>query len=90
MRPSPGLILAVLLVLVVAQVTRLVAPKRGNYLASLGLAAAGLVGGELIAATGHLAGPSIGPVHPLLDVALMAVLEAAGSFVLGPPHAGRR
>jgi hypothetical protein len=90
MRPSPGLVLAILLVLVVAQATRLLAPERAAYLACLGLAVAGLLAGEVVAATGHLGGPSIGPIHPLLDVALMAVLEAAGAFVVAPPATGHR
>ena len=90
MRPSPGLVLAVLLVLAAAQVTRLVAPERAPWLACLGLAAAGLIAGELIAATGHLGGPSVGSTHPLLDGALIAGLEAAGAFVLPPAGAGRR
>jgi hypothetical protein len=86
MRPSPGLVLAVILVLVVAQVTRLVAPERGHYLWSLGLATAGLLGGELIAATGHVDGVSVGPVHPLLDVVVMGVLEAVGAMLLSRPE----
>jgi hypothetical protein len=85
MRPSPGLVLAVILVLVVAQVTRLVAPHRGHYLWSLVLSAAGLLGAELLAATGPVGGPSVGAVHPLLDVAVMAVLEAAGALLLAVP-----
>lgn len=89
MRPSPGLVLAVLLVLVVAQATRLLAPDRAPYLVCLGLAAAGLVGGELVASTGRLGGPSIGVTHPLLDLALMGALQAVGAFVFAPPHGGR-
>ena len=90
MRPSPGLVLAALLVLVAAQVTRLVAPDRAPWLACVALAAAGLVGAEVIAATGHLGGPAIGSTHPLLDGAIMAALEAAGAFVVAPSGAGRR
>ena len=89
MRPSPGLVLAVLLVLVVAQVTRLLAPERAPYLVCLGLAIAGLLGGELIASTGHLGGPGIGVTHPLLDLGLMAALQVVGAFVFAPPSGGR-
>ena len=90
MRPSPGLVLAVLLVLVAAQVTRLVAPERAPWLACLGLAVAGLVAGELVAATGHLGGPSVGSTHPVVAGAFMAAFEAAGAFVLPPAGPGRR
>jgi hypothetical protein len=85
MRPSPGLVLAVLMVLVVTQVTRLIAPERGHYVWALVLAAAGLVLGELIAATGRLGAAGVGSVHPLVDLAVMAGLEAAGALLLAPP-----
>jgi len=83
MRPSPGLILAVLLVLVTAQVVRLVLPGRGPYLWTLLLSAAGLVAGEVIAASGHLNAPSLGVLHPLADVVVIAVLQAAGAVIAG-------
>ena len=83
MRPSPGLILAVLLVLVTAQVVRLVVPGRGPYLWTFLLSAAGLVAGEVIAASGHLNVPTLGVLHPLADVVLIAVLQAAGAVIAG-------
>ena len=90
MRPSPGLVLAVLLILVVAQATRLLAPQRAPYLVCLGLAVAGLIAGELVASTGHLGGPGMGVTHPLLDLALMVAFEAGGAFVFAPPREGSR
>jgi hypothetical protein len=83
MRPSPGLILAVLLVLVTTQVVRLVLPGRGPYLWTFLLSAAGLVAGEVIAASGHLNQPALGVLHPLADVVLLAVLQAAGAVIAG-------
>jgi hypothetical protein len=83
MRPSPGLILAVLLVLVTTQVVRLVLPGRGPYLWTLLLSVAGLVVGEVIAASGHLNAPALGVLHPLADVAVIALLQAAGAVIAG-------
>jgi hypothetical protein len=83
MRPSPGLILAVLVVLVTAQVVRLVVPGRGPYLWTFLLSAAGLVGGEVIAASGHLNVPAMGVLHPVADVVAIAVLQAVGVVIAG-------
>jgi hypothetical protein len=83
MRPSPGLILALLLVVVATQVVRLVLPGRGPYAWTLLLSAAGLVAGEVIAASGHLNAPSLGVLHPLADVVVIAVLQGAGAVIAG-------
>ena len=83
MRPSPGLILAVLLVFVCTQVVRLVLPGRGPYLWTLLLSAAGLVAGEVLAAGGHLNQPSLGVLHPVADILVIAVLQAAGAVIAG-------
>jgi hypothetical protein len=88
MRPSPGLVLALLLVLVATQLVRLVLPRRGPYVWTLILSAAGLVAGEVIAASGHLNAPSLGVLHPFADVVLIAVLQAAGAIVAGRGNAG--
>jgi hypothetical protein len=88
-RPSPGLILALLLVLVTTQVMRLLLPHRGPYAWTLLLSAAGLVAGEIVAASGHLSSPTLGVVHPLADVLLIAVLQAAGAIVTGRTSATR-
>lgn len=87
MRPSPGLVFAVLLVLVLTQVVRVVLPGRGPYLWTLLLSMAGLVAGEVIAASGHLNAPSIGVLHPLADVLVIAALQGAGALVAGRSHA---
>jgi hypothetical protein len=87
MRPSPGLVFAILLVLVLTQVVRVVLPGRGPYLWTLLLSMAGLVAGEVIAASGHLNAPSVGVLHPLADVLLIAVLQGAGALVAGRSQA---
>jgi len=81
MRLSPGLILAVLIVLVTAQLVRLVLPGRGPYLWTFLLSAAGLIAGEVIAASGHLNAPALGVLHPLADLVVIAVLQAAGAVI---------
>lgn len=80
---SPGIVLAVVVVLIGAQVTRLVVPGRGSYPLAVACAAAGLLGGELIALSGH-GGPVLGAIHPLPDVVAIAALEAAGVILLSP------
>jgi hypothetical protein len=86
---SPGTVLAVLMVVIGAQVTRLAIPARGNYLLALGAAAAGLLAAELVALSGH-GGPSVGAIHPLADVAGIAVAEAAALVLAAPRRLRRR
>ncbi len=81
---SPGIVLAVVLTLIGAQATRVVAPDRGPYLWALSLAAVGLIVGELVALSGHLQGPAVGVLHPVIDVIVMAVVETAGVLVVAP------
>lgn len=84
MRPSPGLVLAVFLVAVATQLTRVAIPERGPYVWTLLLSVAGLVGGELLAASGPLANPAVGVIHPLADLAVIAVLQAGGAVLVAP------
>ena len=84
MRPSPGLVLAALLVLLATQITRVVSPRRAPYAWTLLLSVAGLVIGELIAASGHLDGLAIGVVHPVADVLCIAAVQVLGLFLVGP------
>ncbi len=81
---SPGVVLAIALILIAAQVTRVAKPGRGPYLLTLGLAALGLVAGELLALTGHLQGPSLGVLHPFPDIAAIVMAELVGTWVLAP------
>ena len=84
MRPSPGLVLAALLVLLATQVTRLAAPGRGPYAWTLLLSVAGLVIGELLAASGHLDRPGVGVVHPVAELLMISALQGLGLLLVGP------
>jgi len=84
MRPGPGLVLAALLVLLATQVVRVVAPGRGPYAWTLLLSVAGLVTGELVAASGHLDGAAVGVVHPVADVLVIAAVQVVGQLLVGP------
>ena len=79
--------MAVLLVLMAAQVTRLLVPGRGPYLWALLLAAAGVVAGEILAGSGHFASPAVGVIHPVPDATATALLEAGGALLLSPRRA---
>ena len=83
MRPSPGLVLALLVVIVATQVVRVVAPGRGPYLWTLLLSATGLAAGEVLAASGHLSAPSLGVLHPLADAVAIAFVQAGGAVLTG-------
>ena len=85
---SPGIVLAILFVAIGAQLTRLLAPRRGNYLLALVCAAVGLLAAELVALQGH-GGPTLGAVHPLADIIGIGLVEAAG-LVLATPRRLRR
>jgi len=78
---SPGLGLAVLFVLIGAQVTRVAAPRRGAYLVLLLLSAAGVASGEAWAAETRLGGPALGALHPLPDVIAIAGFEVIGAVL---------
>lgn len=77
---SPGLVVGALIVLIGAQCASLVAPRR-RYVVGLMLAAAGFVGGELVALATHLSGPALGGLHPLADAVGVIVAEGAGAVV---------
>jgi hypothetical protein len=86
---SPGIVLAVLIALIGAQLTRLIVPGRGNYLVAVVCAGVGLLGAELVALGGH-GGPALGSVHPVADVVGIAVAEAGGLVLAAPHRLGRR
>jgi hypothetical protein len=86
---SPGIVLAVLIVAIGAQLTRLLVPGRGNYLVATVCAAVGLLGAELVALSGH-GGPSLGTVHPAADAVGIVVAEAIGLMLVAPRRLGGR
>jgi hypothetical protein len=86
---SPGIVLAVLIVAIGAQLTRLLVPRRGNYLVALVCSAVGLLGAELVALSGH-GGPSLGTVHPAADAVGIVLAEAGGLALAAPRRLGGR
>jgi hypothetical protein len=89
MPQSPGLLLAVVIALVATQATRIALPDRaGPYLLTLGLSTAGVAGGELIAGFGRFTGPSVGVVHPVLDLVVVAAFQAVGVLLHGQVRGG--
>jgi hypothetical protein len=86
---SPGIVLAVLIVAIGAQLTRLLVPRRGNYLVAMVCAVVGLLGAELVALSGH-GGPSLGTIHPAADVVGIVLAEAVGLALAAPRRLGGR
>jgi uncharacterized membrane protein YwaF len=80
---SPALGLAILFILIGAQVARLVAPRRLAYAWVLLLAAIGLLAAELLATAAHFGGPSLGVLHPVADVIGIVMCEFAGALLSG-------
>lgn len=85
MRASPGLVLAVLLALCATQVTRLLFPDRGPFVWTLALSCVGVLLGELVAGSGFLAGAALGVVHPVLDLTVVAAVQAVGMLLVRAP-----
>ena len=80
---SPELLLAILFVLIGATVSGIVRPRRGSFLLTLVLAAAGVLAGELVAIATHIGGPELGVLHPVADAVGVVLFEVAGA-VLAP------
>lgn len=81
---SPGVVLAIVVVLIAAQIGYVVMPHRGAYRHRLILAVAGFLGAEVFAAVIHGGGPTLGVIHPVVDVVVMASLQAAAIFLVAP------
>lgn len=84
---SPGLVFGALLVLIGAQVVRLVSPSRARYVWLVLLAAAGFVAGEMFAIATRVGGPLLAGLHPVADAAAIALAEI-GAALLAPPRRG--
>jgi len=78
---NPSVVVAALLVLIGAQTTRLLAPRRLGYLWVLLLAAAGLSCGEFVATALHTGGPQLGALHPLADALGVIGFELGGTLL---------
>jgi hypothetical protein len=88
-RLSPTLLLGAVLALVGAQVTRVAVPRRLGYPTVLGLAVAGVLLAELASQWAHAGGPALGALHPLADLAGIALLEGARALLHGPADRGQ-
>jgi hypothetical protein len=88
MWPSPGLVLALVLVAIATQVAWVLVPRGGPYAWRLLLSVAGLMAGEMFASGGHLAIPSVGVLHPLADLLGIAALQGVGWLLVGGADAG--
>lgn len=80
---SPALGLAALFILIGAQATRVLAPRRLGYPVLLLLALAGVAAGELFAAVTRAGGPTLGALHPLADALGVALCELLGAMLPG-------
>jgi hypothetical protein len=79
-------------VLTATQVSRFLVPPAVPYAVSLVLATAGLLAGEVLALIPRFSGPSLGVLHPVPDLIVIAIGQLAGSFLLGNraiPRPGR-
>lgn len=85
MHPSPGLVLAALWVMLAAQASRVASPRRVPYPWLLLLSVAGLIGGETLAAGGHLATPVLGVLHPMADTVVTIGVVTVGVWIAGRP-----
>lgn len=74
-----------LIVLITTQVTRILAGAgHGPYLWTLAMGAAGFLTGELGAMATHAGGPSLGALHPVADVIVIAVWQVLGAALARP------
>jgi hypothetical protein len=85
---SPGLVLAILFVLIGATVSGLVMPRRGAFLLTLVLAATGVVAGELVAIATRVGGPQLGVLHPIADAVGVVLFEVTGAVLAPARHRG--
>lgn len=79
---APGLVLAILVIGIATSVTRLAVGGRGPWALSLSLSVAGLAGGELLANTGRLTRPSVGVIHPVADLLVIAAVQITAALMM--------
>ena len=75
----PVFALALLLVLLGTQVAYVVAPRAPHYLIRLGLSALAVLLGEALALIGVGGRLALGELHPVTDLAVLALLQWAGT-----------
>jgi hypothetical protein len=80
---APVLPLAMLVVLLATQLAYLVAPRTPHYLVRLGLSTLAVLIGEGLGLLGVGPRLTLGELHPLNDLAVLAVFQWAGSRWIG-------
>ena len=75
----PVFVLATLLILLGTQLAYVVAPRSPHYLVRLALSALAVLVGEGLGLAGVGARLTLGELHPLNDLAVLAVLQWAGT-----------
>ena len=80
---APVFLLALLVILLGTQLSYLVAPRAPHYLVRLGLSTVAVLVGEGLGLLG--AGPrlTLGELHPLNDLTVLALFQWAGSRWIG-------
>jgi hypothetical protein len=68
-----------LLILLGTQAAYVVAPRAPHYLIRLGLSALAVLVGEVLALVGLGGRLALGELHPVTDIAVLALLQWAGS-----------
>jgi hypothetical protein len=75
----PVFVLAMLVILLGTQLAYLVAPRAPHYLVRLGLSTLAVLLGEGLGLAGVGAGLAVGELHPINDLAVLALLQWAGT-----------
>jgi hypothetical protein len=75
----PVFALALLLILLGTQVAYVVAPRAPHYLIRLGLSTLAVLLGEALALIGVGGRLALGELHPVTDVAVLALVQWAGT-----------
>ncbi|HEY4844964.1 MAG TPA: hypothetical protein VII89_04670 [Candidatus Dormibacteraeota bacterium] len=80
---APVFVLAMLVVLLGTQLAYLVAPRAPHFLVRLGLSVLAVLIGEALGAFGVGPRLTLGELHPLNDLALLALFQWAGTRWIG-------
>jgi hypothetical protein len=80
---APVFVLAVLVVLLGTQLAYLIAPRAPNYLVRLGISTLAVLIGEGLGLLGVGSRLTLGELHPLNDLAVLALLQWVGSRWIG-------
>ena len=75
----PVFVLATLVILLGTQLAYVVAPRAPHYLIRLGLSALAVLVGEALGFAGVGARLTLGELHPVNDLAVLAILQWAGT-----------